>query len=115
MEIFKWSYSGLTAAFDVALEERDGKRCAEILEEMLKALENPWTMKDSILFAHQKTKNVEADGSDTGKQMIKVLLASIEKEERCDFLRNTEEYRKLREKYSSVIGSSDPQGTEKGE
>ena len=47
--------------------------------------------------------------------MIKVLLASIEKEERCDFLRNTEEYRKLREKYSSVIGSSDPQGTEKGE
>ena len=115
MEIFKWSYSGLTAAFDVALEERDGKRCAEILEEMLKALENPWTMKDSILFAHQKTKNVEADGSDTGKQMIKVLLASIEKEERCDFLRNTDEYRKLREKYSSVIGSSDPQGTEKGE
>ena len=38
--------------------------------------------------------------------MIRVLLASIEKEERCDFLRNTEEYRKLREKYSSVIGDS---------
>ena len=79
MEIFKWSYSGLTAAFDVALEERDGKRCVEILGEMLKALENPWAMKDSILFAHQKKKNAETDGSDTGKQMIKVLLTSIEK------------------------------------
>ena len=94
MEIFKWSYSGLIAAFDVALEERDGKRCVEILGEMLKALENPWAMKDSILFAHQKKKNVETDGSDTGKQMIKVLLTCIEKEERCDFLRKEEGYRK---------------------
>ena len=107
MEIFKWSYSGLIAAFDVALEERDGKRCVEILGEMLKALENPWAMKDSILFAHQKKQNVETDGSDTGKQMIKVLLTSIEKEKRCDFLRKEEGYKKLKEKYRSVIESSE--------
>ena len=76
MEIFKWNYSGLTVPFSVAMEERDGKRCVEILEEMLEALENPLSMRDSILLAHQEKKEGE---SDFGNQITKALLDSIEK------------------------------------
>ena len=61
MEIFQWNYSALTVPFSVAMEERDGKRCVEILEEMLEALENPLSMRDSILLAHQEKKEGESD------------------------------------------------------
>ena len=99
MEIFKWDYSGLVASFSVAVEERDGKRCVEILKEMLEALENPWSMKDSIIFWHQKKKELEPD---LGDQMIKSLLTSIEKEKDNAFLWEREDFRKLKEKYSSI-------------
>lgn len=98
MEIFKWNYSGLTAAFSVAMEEKDGKRCVEILEEMAEALQKPWPMTDSILFAHQEHKD---PGPYTmGKQLTKTLFNSMEKEEDYEFLREREDYRKLREKYN---------------
>ncbi|OUN26646.1 helix-turn-helix domain-containing protein [Blautia sp. An81] len=98
MEIFKWNYSGLTVSFSVAMEEKDGKRCVEILEEMLEALENPLSMRDSILLAHQEKKEGE---SDFGNQITKALLDSIEKEDSYAFLRNREDFRKLKEKYTS--------------
>ena len=98
MEIFKWNYSGLTVSFSVAMEEKDGKRCVEILEEMLEALENPLSMRDSILLAHQEKKEGE---SDFGNQITKALLDSIEREESYAFLRNREDFRKLKEKYTS--------------
>lgn len=97
MEIFRWNYSGLTVAFSVAMEEKDGKRCVEILEEMAEALQKPWPVADSILFAHQEHKD---PGPYTmGKQLTKTLFASIEQEEDYEFLRKREDYRKLREKY----------------
>ena len=98
MEIFKWNYSGLTVSFSVAMEEKDGKRCVEILEEMLEALENSLSMRDSILLAHQEKKEGE---SDFGNQITKALLDSIEREESYAFLRNREDFRKLKEKYTS--------------
>lgn len=99
MEIFKWNYSGLTVSFSVAVEERDGKRCVEVLKEMLEALETPWSMKDSILFWHQKKKDLELN---LGEQMIKSLLNSIEKEKDYAFLWEREDFRKLKEKYSFI-------------
>ena len=73
-------------------------KTVEILEEMLKALENPLSMRDSILLAHQEKKEGE---SDFGNQITKALLDSIEKEDSYAFLRNREDFRKLKEKYTS--------------
>ena len=60
MRIFQWDYSAYTVAFSVAVEEQDADRCLEILEKMLKALEKPYKLEDSILFAHVKRKESDA-------------------------------------------------------
>ena len=50
MEAWQWDYSGLTLEFTVAVEERDGDRCVELLREMLDSLSRPRDMEKSFMF-----------------------------------------------------------------
>lgn len=96
MEIYKWKYSTYVVAFSVAMEEKDSDQCIKILEKMLEALSEPWDIGDSILFTHIKKKEAETA---IGTKMLKTLLLAIEKDERLEFLRSKQEFRKLMERY----------------
>lgn len=108
MRIFQWDYSAYTVAFSVAVEEQDAERCLEILEKMLKALEKPYKLEDSILFAHIKQKESDAEQKETDSTAMRTrikdtLLTAIEKDETFDFLRKKPEFRKLAEKFRGTL------------
>ena len=104
MGIFQWDYSAYTVAFSVAVEEQDADRCLEILEKMLKALEKSCKLEDSILFAHIKQKESDAEQKETDSTAMRTrikdaLLTAIEKDENYDFLRKRSEFWKLAERF----------------
>lgn len=92
MEAWQWDYSGLTLEFTVAVEERDGDRCVELLREMLDSLSRPRDMEKSFLFAHIATKELDPD---LGGQIKDALMTAIEKNEQYAFLREREDFQEL--------------------
>ena len=92
MEAWQWDYSGLSLEFTVAVEERDGDRCVELLREMLDSLSRPRDMGKSFLFAHIATKELDPD---FGGQIKDALMTAIEKNEEYAFLREREDFQEL--------------------
>ena len=92
MEAWQWDYSGLTLEFTVAVEERDGDRCVELLREMLDSLSRPRDMEKSFLFAHIATKELDPN---LGGQIKDALMTAIEKNEQYAFLREREDFQEL--------------------
>lgn len=92
MEAWQWDYSGLSLEFTVAVEERDGDRCVELLRELLDSLSRPRDMGKSFLFAHIATKELDPD---FGGQIKDALMTAIEKNEEYAFLREREDFQEL--------------------
>ena len=89
-------YAVLSAPFQLAAAEQDGPKALALLDRLLKSLEQPWDLSQSVLYRHLVTK--EAAGQ-TQSALIPCLLEQLRADPECAFLRQLPEYTALVERY----------------
>lgn len=92
-----WDYNTYIAHFQLAILQEDAEQCIKYLELMLAAVKSKWNIKDSMLYQHMGQK----DGSESSKEhMIKGLLAGIENDDSCTFLKTDSRFLKIVNAYN---------------
>lgn len=86
-----------SAPFQVAMAEENGAATLAVLEKLLNSMTVPWDPSLSPLYRHIPTK--QEQNSEVWRMMIQALLDELERDPKCDFLREMPEYRTLLEKY----------------
>ncbi|MGL4343888.1 MAG: transcriptional regulator [Cellulosilyticaceae bacterium] len=92
-----WEYNKYMAHFQLGVLCQDTAKCMENLEGILIAGNSKWDITQSPLYRHIQTKDPEGDFN---KHVVKGLIAGIEKDESCNFLRPEEQYISLLKKYN---------------
>ena len=92
-----WDYSGLVPIFQMKMLEKDAEQVMEVLEKMLEALKEPYDFREAPLFYRMAPEKKRTDA----KQMLDMLLKSMETDPECDYLRENPRFVNLIEKYKS--------------
>ena len=79
-----WDYNAYIAHFQLAVLQKDADQCIALLQSMLGAAKSKWKINDSMLYQHMKAKEGEESFAE---HMIHGLIAGIQNDESCDFLK----------------------------
>lgn len=91
-ELFElWEYNRYLAPLQAALAKKDKKESIRLLNQLLRTVEVPWNLKDSVFYDRISAK----DSSGMGEKMMPVLLRSLENSPEYEFLREEEGFREL--------------------
>lgn len=91
-----WEYNKYMAHLQLAIFKKDTDKCIELFQLMLSTMESNWDINNSSLYVHIKPKKVEESFN---KQLIKGLIAGIQSDESCSFLRVNDRFMKLLKMY----------------
>lgn len=93
-ELFSlWRYNSFTAPLEIALAEKDAKKCISILQDMLTAMLQPWEPEKTLLFDRMA---VQPSQTYRPEQMIPAILSSMEKE---PLFQDSSEFQELAARY----------------
>lgn len=92
----QWSYAAAVPPFQLALAREDAAAALVRLSELLEAVLAPWDCRSSPLYRHLPLR--ESSG-DFGAQFLPALLADLESDPGCGFLRSSPEFHALIARY----------------
>lgn len=95
-----WSYNLYLAQFQLAIANKDGDKCVEILKVMLPSMKKPWDMNKSILYKHLSSDNSEKS---VGNMMIQGVIRELENDEELSFLRENPGFLKIIDRYKNIV------------
>lgn len=91
-ELFElWEYNRYLAPLQAALARKDKEESIHLLAQLLRTVEVPWNLKDSVFYDRISAK----DSAGMGEKMMPVLLRSLENSPEYEFLREEEGFREL--------------------
>lgn len=91
-----WEYNSYVAHFQLYLVTKQRKKVLKILVSMLKSLTHKWEIKQSPLYRHIKTKEVDKT---FGPKMQKTLIDSLRHDEDSAYWRENQELEKVLEEF----------------
>lgn len=87
------SYADI-AEYRIAVKKQDKTRALEVFAKMMENITKPWELK-SALYSNVKVK----ENNMFNDEQLKSIIASLEKDEEVDFIRDTLEFKKIIEKF----------------
>lgn len=87
-----WRYSALLVPLLVAMAEKNSSESLAALTALVEAAQTPWDIRRSPLTRHMPHKEASPADSNCAKTFLPPLLADLENDPNCDFLRDTPEF-----------------------
>lgn len=90
-----WEYNSYVAHFQLYLDLKNHTKCIKILLPMLKSLTHNWDIKESPLYRHIETKEIDKQ---FGSKMQKTFIKSLYSDKQTSFLKNSQEIKTIAKK-----------------